>query len=160
MLDVLQETVELPLSGRGVVIQRPPVPSSMLRLDLAQATPRPKPPRQKVRMGGEDVWEENIANPDYQRALIDWNQQLNIEVMALLVNFAVLDTPDEEDMVKVDQIRAMLGNRLKHLTDQEVFVRYVLCQGDRDYQVLAEAVSKLTYATEAQIANHTERFRR
>lgn len=152
--------VTLPVSGRTVTIRRPPISSSSLVMDFQVKHPKPRPPMQEVKLMGKVEWVENIAHPDYPRALNEWHAALSVVVTSAMLNFGIVSQPDDDDMVQIDQTRAMLGDLLSEATDQEVFIRYILTNGEEDFEALSEAIGALTRPTEAQITQNTERFRR
>lgn len=153
--------IELPISGRVVTIRRPPIAPSSLYIDFQQKHPRPTPPKQEVvMMGKAKEWVENLAHPDYPKQVEAWNQMINSYITNTYLKFGVVTTPDDDDLVQINTVRAMLGDLLRDLTDQEVFIKYVLIQGQEDFEALSRAISEFTAPTEAQIANHAERFQR
>jgi hypothetical protein len=153
--------VELPVSGRTVTIRRPPVSVASLTMNFRAKHPQPRPPLQEVRLLGAKVeWVENLAHPDYPRAVEQWQGQMNALVANAMLNFGVLSEPDDDDMVQVDQVRAMLGNLTSDMTDQEVFIMYVLIQADEDFGALTNAIMEMSVPTEGQIADNARNFRR
>lgn len=152
--------IQLPVSGRVVTIRRPPVALSSLYLDFQQRYPRPTPPMQEVKIMGKLEWVENLAHPDYPVQVQAWNRLINTLLTNTLLKYGVVTTPDDDDMVQVDTTRAMLGDLVRDLTDQEVFIKYVLIQGEEDLILLGEEIGALSRPTEAQIANHATRFQR
>lgn len=152
--------VVLPISERMVTICRPPIAPSSLYLDFQQKYPRPTPPMQEVKLMGRMEWVENLAHPDYPKQVDAWNSMINAHITNTYLKFGVVTEPNDDDMVQVNQVRAMLGDLLRDLTDQEVFIKYVLIQGQEDFETLSRAIGEMTAPTEAQIANHVQRFQR
>lgn len=160
MATTATKEVELPVSGRVVTVRRPPVSITSITLDFRTRQPRPRPPLQEVKIMGKVEWVENLAHPDYPAALQEWHNEMNAVVANAMLNFGVVGEPEDDDLVQIDQIRAMLGGMLANLTDQEVFIKYILIQAHEDFEVLTTAISEMSQPTEAQIADHAARFRR
>lgn len=152
--------VTLPVSGRAVTVRRPMISSVALITDYQTKHPMPRPPMQEVKLMGKAEWVENIAHPDYPRARQEWYNERHMWITNVYLNLGVVTQPDDDDAVAVDQTRAMLGDMLSNLTDQEVFIKYVLIQGEEDFTTLSDAILEMLQPTEAQITQNTARFRR
>ena len=157
----MRETeITLPVSGRTVQIRRPPVSMASLTLDFRARFPKPRPPLQEVKIMGKSEWVENIAHPDYPRALQEWNNTLNAKLAEAMLRFGVVTEPDEADLEAIARLREALGDLLAGASDRDVFIRHILIESDEDFAVLSDAIAELSMPTEAQIADHTARFRR
>jgi len=109
---------------------------------------------------GRIEWVENIAHPNYDREIGAWNQRIRTIVTEKLILYAVANEPTEDDLVQVDITRGKMGDLVENLTDIEVFIFFILIQSQDDFEALSTAIGELTSPTEAQIANHAERFQR
>lgn len=150
----------LPDSGREVELQRPDHSSSVVYMMATKKYPRPSPPMQEVKLMGKMEWVENLAHPVFDREITAWNRKIQTIVTEKLILYSVANEPTDDDLVQVNITRGKMGDLVENLTDIEVFIFFVLIKSQEDFEALSEAIGELTSPTEAQIANHKQRFQR
>lgn len=155
-----ESTITLPVSGRTVQLRRPPISAVSVVTAYQTRHPKPRPPMQKVTLMGKEEWVENIAHPDYAEALRAWNNDRMTALAEMYLRMGVASEPTEADLKVVGELRGALGGLTEGLSDHEVFIKFVLIQDDEDFEALSGAITELMQPTEAQITQHTDRFRR
>lgn len=146
-------------SGINVGIRRV---SPMLMLDLRRKFPEPQPPLNKVMLGDDEVMEPNPADPDYIRAVNDYNSDMEEKYRRMIIRRGVNYVLTEEDKVEVSQVRAdfldLTGEPLTG-TDLEVFITYVAISDESDLELLIKSVTGVSQPTEEKIDEHSSTFK-
>lgn len=137
--------------GSGVIATVRGVSPTMVATDVRRGTPRPKPPVSRVNYGtdADPDWraEENPADPSYQAALNQWDEEVSLRAINLTIQMAL--TPHrltEDDLAEVSTARAMLleaGVDLSDTSDKMVWFRYVACAGDADWKGFLEFIRRV-----------------
>lgn len=145
----------------GVVLNIRKV-SPLLVTQLHKSFPPPKPPINTVDYGdGKKVFEENVADPDYQKALEQYNLDQEIRFRHLLIQRGVVDTMTDENKREVESMREFwkttYGEELKG-SDLEIFVSYIALGSPEDLEELTEAIMRRGQPTPAAMEEADKRF--
>lgn len=140
-------------SGLAVTYNR--VPRRLLEEFSLQHKRRlyPKPPVQTLNVSGEQVQEENVADPEYQQAIQGYNLQFGIDLNRFIVKRAVKSFDKEA----VKQLRTETAGDIElPPEDVLVFVYFIAAIDDAETWELADAVLSKSQVSEegttAQVA--------
>lgn len=128
--------------------------------------PRPAPP---LAAGVGGAMEPNPADPDYEAALITWQQQIALAINDLTLDLAVQLTLDDDDRGELEQLRATLERLdapLDEVSDKVAYIKHIALAGvgeatelrDQLVALLSLATGKAA-PTEADVTAHVATFR-
>lgn len=136
--------------------------SPMLMLDLRRKFPEPLPPLNEVTLGDDKIMEANPADPDYVRALQNYNADMEEKYRRMIVRRGVNYVLTEADKVEVENVRKdffdLTGEDLVG-TDLEVFIAYIAIGSENDLELLIKAVTGVSQPTEEKIDDHSSNYK-
>lgn len=112
--------------------------SPFLLVDLTKtmAPPKPKPPRQEIKLAdGSSRLEENIAHPDYLDALEEYDTKVNELQTRILLRRGIEVDLSAEDIQAVNKLRQEIVNDFgAELVEKDNVIAYIkyICVGDGD----------------------------
>lgn len=142
------------LSGSGYTVElRPigPLTVDEIRKAVKKALPAPEPPINTVPgLDGKDHDEPNPADPDYQRALLTYELDVNAEVgerlFRLIARRAIASEVDTDAVQRIRADMQDIGVELPE-DDRDVFVRHILINSNQDMTDLQNAVLRRSAPT-------------
>lgn len=155
----------LPDSGVTLRIIAPMGPLIQLTLgkQLRRERTEPQPPINLVDYGdGKKVPEPNPADPDYEKALQDYNAWVQSELVERTLEYILSNCIDADvDKAAVARTRkAMMsiGVDLADVDDRDVYLRYVAIASTSDLLALREVVERTSKPTEVVIREEVASF--
>lgn len=136
--------------------------------------PRPNPPMRQVNYAADDEppryeWEANLADPEYKRALAEWEMEAGREeamsIIDTIIRNAVIVDLGEAELAEVGAARAFLRDigvdeeELDKLTDHEIYVKHICIKATSDLNALQEYVIGESVPTEELIQEHEDSFK-
>ena len=147
----------------GVTVFIRPV-SPMISYDMRRSIPKPKPPVARVNYGTAEQpefrSEANEADPDYQEALVKWNERIEEATRKIMVKLGVVYTMTDEDKARMQAIRETLAEEGVEIKDPDniAFIFYVAITTQRDMEAMIQALTGASMPTEEEIAEATSSF--
>lgn len=160
-------------SGYSVSVRRLPpmtqqrLAESIQRMDTVRGITRPAVPKVVTELGVE----ENTADPDYQAALVLWENAIKLEFNDRLLTLVCLDSVD---VPVTDDIRQAIARKRRYLTkagawqddpdlepdenDRVLFMLHIAAARGEDLQLLYRAVVELSEPTPEVVEQHIETF--
>ena len=139
-----------------------------------QTSPRPEPPRHQVNYAADNEppryeWEENPADPEYKRQLVQWEEETGREeamsIIDTIIRNAVILDLGEAELTEVAAARSFLRDigldeeELAKITDHEIYVKHVCIKATSDLNLLQEYVIGESMPTEELIQEHEDSFK-
>lgn len=135
--------------------------SPLLLSEIQRRHPTPKPPKNKVEMDGVITYEDNYADPDYNKQLQEHAVRLEFAMRRSLIRLGVYYELTAEDTRQVNDLREFWkesnGEELEG-TDLEVFISYIAIGTVEDLTELTEAITRRSLPTEEATQEALERF--
>jgi hypothetical protein len=147
----------LPDSGIEVTVKKV---SPLLFVQLRRQFPPPQPPRQKVLdINQKEVWEENLAHPDYLEAKEKYELEMEERMGHLLYKRGV-DVPiDTQALTELKEFwKTEFGIELTG-DDKELYIQYFVIVSANDKEALQNAVLSLSQPTQEDLNAAQQAFR-
>lgn len=148
-------------TGKTVEIRKV---SPLLALQLRKDFPPPEPPLVEVTLGesGQPELEANPADPDYQRRLVEYEQDFNMKSQQLMIKRGVVvDVTVPEVQAEITALRNFyrdeFGRELPK-DDQMVYVSMICIGTQEDMAELIDAIMRRSQPTEAAVKNAANSF--
>ncbi len=132
--------------------------SPMLANELRKTFPPPEPPLQEVEMDGQKITEPNPAHPEYQRALSQYNQDMEKRMRRLLIKRGVAfpdDVTEKEAIAQVaalrEEWRQMYDQELDETDDKVAFVWFIAAGTDKGIEELTAAIMSRSQPTRDEV---------
>lgn len=152
----------------GITFKLRPVPPFLI-IDSQRRYPEPKPPKALVPDKGDDVYEENIHDPEYVRAMTEWRNSIGEISNAILMTRGTeleasslpsdIEGPDgtdwAEDVMEFAEIAVPLVGRRRYFC----WMKYVALASMDDFTGIIQKISSMGGITmEADVADATAQF--
>lgn len=154
-------TVTLPDSGYTVSVRRIAADAlQQIQITARRELDEKKPavPVIETELGPE----ENQADPDYQQALVAWQDEVTLLVgmkfMTLVASYAVVTPTDEQAVSNLRDAMAAIGSELPG-SDRDVFIWGIVAPTEQDRQTLMAFVVGKSLPTEAAVQAQRDTFR-
>lgn len=128
--------------------------SPLLAFELRKRNPAPKPPKNKVELDGKTVYEENLADPDYEKAQAEYEQRIEELTRRLIIRRGVVHTLTESQKAEVDELKAYWLDETGEVlvgSDLDIFISYVAIGTDSDLGDLIDEILKRSQPTEGEV---------
>ena len=126
---------KLPDSGVGVIVVGVSRITTMLR--LKRRSPKPEAPMVRVEIAGVERHERNEADPDYLRAVEQWDSMLAVETMESTINrLAMAQGLTDDDKRAVAALRSAYNGDFDGLSDEYVWLTEIAITSDDDFNLL------------------------
>lgn len=148
-----------PDSGVEVKIRKV---SPLLALEVQRSIKKPEPPMETVILAsGEESQEPNRSHPDYEKALRDYNIEVEEKTKKLLINRGVVITMTEEMKQDVKDLRAYMEDEMDTqlpVNDKEAYISYIAIASAKDFETLIHAVLGASQPTQEAVEEAKESF--
>lgn len=147
-----------PDSGKRISIRKV---SPFLGDEVRKAFPPPKPPLQKVMLGGVETEEPNPAHPDYQAALRAHNIEMGQRIQRLMIKRGVVIELGDDEKAEVEELRADIEAEGVTLpaSDKDVYLWHICISTPQDLEDLANAIVQRSQPTEVSVSQKMDGFR-
>lgn len=125
--------IKVTIPSRQVDIIVPAVSPTAIQMQLVKRYPKPKPPKQKVNLFGEEAWEENPFTDEHQKALADHQAMINELVAEVIIRqIAYRQQMTDEKRAQVEQLRREFGDIMDIAEDDRLawFVNFAMPDGE------------------------------
>jgi hypothetical protein len=140
----------------GVELKVRPISPMMVSMDMMRTLPKPKPPLQKIDMGDGDVmWERNYSSTDYEAALREWETELELKTMPVLILRALDKHFSDEEKETIKALRADFEDMGMILpkSDKLVWFQHVACGSDADFAAFLNFLTSSGEPSEEVVAS-------
>lgn len=152
-------TITLPDSGVELTCSRiAPALVNDIRKSIYKKFPRPNPPRQQVKLGGEVVEEENDANPEYLAAVRDWEAETGMAMFEQFARLGVVIEFNAEQLAQIADLRADADGIDLPENDKILYLTRIACSSSADMLELRSAIMGLGQPTEKAVAENKAAF--
>ena len=137
--------IKVKIPSRDVSVIVPAVSPTAIQMQLAKRYPKPKPPKQKVNLFGEEAWEENPFTDEHQKALADHQAMINELVAEVLIRqIAYRQQMTDEKREQVKELRRDFGDILEIAEDDRLawFVNFAMPDGEELGLLMKSAVTQ------------------
>lgn len=138
---------KFPSSGIEIKVRKV---SPLILADMSLANTEPTPPVQEIEIDGKIVREENLAHPDYLKALNDYRREAQRMTQRTIVRLGVdyrLSETDLADLKRITDFMRENNAEPQGQSDLEQWIYYVAVQSPDDLSALTEEVLSLSGPT-------------
>lgn len=132
------------LPDSGIEVTMKGISPAMIGLDVMRSIPKPQPPIQIIDNGdGDVVYEKNWSHPDYKIELAQWDVDVNLKTMPVIVYRSLVKILSDEEKAEIKELRQDMADMDVTLdrNDKIVWFKYIACGSDADFYAYVEFLS-------------------